>query len=318
MPESVTRWIGQHAHRLSSAGPEGPLTDLRPLADVVCDAEVVALGAATRQSRELSVLAHRMLRFLVEELGFRTLALEGDDASRVGLDTYIGTGAGDPRPMLAGARSFWRTEEMLDVVHWMRSFNRRHPDDPVRFAETVRAPRGRVPPSVTLAEIEWSLAEDTIRWQERTADRIVYWGGLGHTADSRPRTGSPSSPPVPHRTAGSHLREHFGAGYVSIGLTFHHGTLPYAVPAPPADFADTVLGTAGPGSYLLDLRAEAPATVRTWLDTPTRTRLIGPFYDAADDSAFHLAGGSLTDWFDAVVHTQEVTAARSLSRPNDS
>ncbi|MER5227315.1 erythromycin esterase family protein [Streptomyces flaveus] len=313
MSETVIEWIGQHAHRLTMLDPEAPLTDLLPVADIVRDAQVVAVGAATRQAHELSALSHRLVRLLVEDLGFRSLALEGDDASRLGLDEYIRTGTGDPRVMLSKARSFWQTEEILDVIRWMRSFNRRHPDDPVRFAGASRSPQGQTSPLDGLAGIERSLAEGAIRWHEDTADRIVYLGGIAHTVNGNPRTVSPSSPPMTHRNAGSYLREYFGAGYVSIGLTFHHGMAPYHVLPPPAEFADAVLGDTGLDAYLLDLRADGPPPVRTWLDTPAKTRLIGPHYDPTDNAAYHLSGGSLADWFDAILHTQEVTPVRALS-----
>ncbi|MEU7830941.1 erythromycin esterase family protein [Nonomuraea sp. NPDC049129] len=259
------------------------------------DATVVALGASTRQAHELSVSAHRMVRFLVEELGFRSLALEGDDPARVGLDDYVRTGKGDPRASLAGARAFWRTGEILDLVHWMRAYNEDHPDDPVRFAG-VRPQAG---PAVGMKAIEQRMAEDTIWWHERTGDKIVYWGGLAHTSMS------PGN-------VGGHLRERFGTGYLSIGLTFGHGTLPFEVPAPPPDFAETALSAADLDDFLLDLRVEAPAAVRAWLDAPARTRLIGPRYDPADDAAYHLSGGSFGGWFDAVVHHERVTPVREL------
>ncbi|GAA2434346.1 erythromycin esterase family protein [Streptomyces macrosporus] len=311
MTDEVTQWIRNHAHRLASLDPQAPPADLRPLADMARDARVVAMGDACRQTHELSVVSHRIVRLLVEELGFRTLALEGDDASRVGLDEYVRTGTGDPRALLAEARSFWRTEEILDVLRWMRSYNRRHPDDPVRFVGV--APSRRFTSGHDgLAGIERGLAEETLRWYEHTGDRIVYWGGLAHTANGAARTVSPSSPPLTHRNAGSRLRERFGSGYVSIGLTFHHGTAPYPVPAPPPEFADALLGSAGPEAYLLDLRADVPDRVGAWLGTPTRTRLIGPDYDPRDDAAYHMSGGSLADWFDAVVHVREVTPVRPL------
>ncbi|MGW4128151.1 hypothetical protein [Amycolatopsis japonica] len=44
------------------------------------------------------------------------------------------TGIGDPRALLAGARSFWRTRELLGVMVWMRRHNERNPVDPVRIA----------------------------------------------------------------------------------------------------------------------------------------------------------------------------------------
>ncbi len=303
MTETVTRWIRQHSH---------PLTELWRVREMVGDAKVVGLGASSREAHELSAVAHRVLRVLVEEAGFRALALEGDDAVRVGLDAYVRTGAGDPRALLAGARPFWRTEEILDAVRWMRAYNERRPDAPVRF---VGMPdRSRVPASGLdgLAGIERDLAENVLAWHERTGDRIVYWGGLAHTTNGRTRTVSPFPSPATHRNAGSHLRESLGSDYVSVGLTFHHGSVPYAVPAPPADFADAVLGSAGPDAYVLDLRTEAPAAVGAWLDAPTRTRLIGPVYDAGDDAAHHLSGGSLREWCDLVVHVREVTPVRFL------
>ncbi|WP_243981562.1 erythromycin esterase family protein [Streptomyces sp. NEAU-YJ-81] len=212
MTETVTEWIRQHAHRLTTLDPQAPLTDLLPLARIVRDAKVVAVGASTRQAHELSALSHRLVRLLVEELGFRSLMLEGDDASRVGLDEYIRTGTGDPRVLLAQARSFWQTEETLDVIRWMRSFNRHHPDDPVQFAGAVRSPQGQAPRLDDLAGIELSLAEDTIRWHERTADKIVYCGGIAHTTNGNPRTVPLASSSMTHRNAGSYLRERFGAG----------------------------------------------------------------------------------------------------------
>lgn len=314
MAKSVARWIGQHAHRLATTDPGAPLSDLRPLAGMVDGARVVAVGVSTRQAHEPSALAHRIVRLLVEEVGFRSLALEGDDAVRLGLDAYVRTGAGDPRALLAGARSFWQTGELLDTVRWMRAFNLRHPEEPLRFAAAEHTPRTRATRPDGLAGIEIGLAEDTAQWHERTGDRIVYWGGMAHTANGGPRTVSPSSPPLTHRNAGSYLRERFGDGYVSLGLTFHHGAAPDPVPAPPPEFAEAVLGAAGPGPYLLDLRGEAPAAVREWRQAPARTRLMGPHYDPGDDAAHHMSGGSLADWFDAVLHTQEVTPARPLPR----
>jgi len=50
--------------------------------------------------------------------------------------------------------------------------------------------------------------------------------------------------------ASSYLRERFGYGYVSIGLTFHHGSLPSPVGEPPGDYIEAVLGAVGLDSAL--------------------------------------------------------------------
>ncbi|WP_369202898.1 erythromycin esterase family protein [Streptomyces sp. PU-14G] len=310
--EHVKHWIDRQAHRLDTFDPDAPLDDLRPLAGRIGDgARVVAVSGSTRQAHELSALQHRLVRLLVEEHGFRSVALEGDDPTAAGLDAYVATGEGDPRAMLASARPFWRTEEIRGLVEWMRAHNVRNPDAPVRFAPTSAHPTS--PPLEGLAGIERGLAEETLAWHEKTGDRIVYWGGIAHTAVGHPRTVSPPSPALTHRNAGSYLREHLGDGYVSVGLTFHHGELPFTAPVPPADFAESVLGTAEPADFWWDLRADSvPEPVRTWLETPARTRLVGPAYDPADDAAHHLSGGALADWFDVLVHVRKVSPVRML------
>ncbi|OBA40478.1 erythromycin esterase [Nocardia sp. 852002-20019_SCH5090214] len=309
--DTVTPWVEQHAHPLSASAPEHPLTDLAPLRRSAGAARVVALGAATRDTQELSVTAHRILRFLVEHSGFRSLVLEGDDATSAALDEYVRTGAGDPRALLAGARSFWRTEEILEVVGWIRRYNRQHPDDPVRIAHPE--PERRVTAeSGDLGDIEKMLADTVIRWHERTGHKVVYWGGTTHTVAAAARNVLLGEKRVTHRSAGGHLREHFGSGYLSVGLTFDHGSTAHTFPSPPADFAEAVLGRVDLDAYLLDLRTPGPDSVRTWLTEPAKTRLIGPVYDPQNDDAFHLSGGSLGEWFDLVVHHRTVTSVRPL------
>ncbi|WP_227984945.1 hypothetical protein [Nocardia spumae] len=92
----VTRWVEQNAHPLAGAGPEDPLDDVAPPYKMIGAATVVALGAATRDAHELSVVAHRRVRHLVEHQGFRSLVLEGDDAASTAIDEYVRTGSTAP------------------------------------------------------------------------------------------------------------------------------------------------------------------------------------------------------------------------------
>ncbi|MGI5325278.1 erythromycin esterase family protein [Actinomadura nitritigenes] len=140
---AVTSWIAEEARPVAADPADAPLGDLEPLRDAARGARVVGLGAATRGARELFVLQHRVLRFLVEELGFRTLALEEDWTSGLRLDAYVRTGEGDPHALLSDAWLPWRTAEVLDALLWIRRYNEHHPGDPVRVFglnfTTVRA-----------------------------------------------------------------------------------------------------------------------------------------------------------------------------------
>src|SRR5437773_11798176 len=57
--------------------------------------------------------------------------------------------------------------------------------------------------------------------------------------------------PFPQRIA--HKTRRFGSGCVSIGLTFHYGSLPSPVVEPPADYVQAVLGAVGLETYLLQV-----------------------------------------------------------------
>ena len=120
---------------------DAPFDDLAPLANRARDATVVALGSATRQSHELSLLTHRVMRFLIDEHGFRSLALKGDEAASIHLDTYIRTGAGNPLAILAVACPFWWLVEILVAVRWIRARNQRNLSDPVRVVHVAEQPR---------------------------------------------------------------------------------------------------------------------------------------------------------------------------------
>ncbi|EHB66634.1 Erythromycin esterase [Paenibacillus lactis 154] len=283
------------------------------------------------------------------------LFLETDWTIGMQLNEYLRTGKGDPQALLAATWGPLQTEEVLDALCWMRSYNIQNPGDTIRvFGEYLGAGHVQVSDEVAnyvrinaperLDEIEtrysflrisgeidkhfaWyscqrnkqrfidharlayqliaklprndghelalqyarfilgfyeyegfesldldhRMANNMIWWHENTGDKVVYWGGIAHTAkDSLLTTG---------RSAGSYLHEHFGSGYTSLGLTFHHGLGADYIPEPSAEFAEAFLGEVDLNAYLLNLNATQPDAVRACLNAPTKIRVIGPYYD---------------------------------------
>jgi erythromycin esterase len=310
--DTVAGWIARHAR---------PLEDLEAMGQMVGKAVVIGVGRPTHGAHELSELTHRMLGALVERHGFRALALEVEGPAGGRIDDHLRTGEGDPRVLLGGLPAHHRTEEMLAVLRWMRERNRAHPDDPVRFVG-LDPDTPDPPPADRIGYVEPRLADNVVGWHERTGDKVVHWGGFTHTAVGAVRTVAfPPAPPATHRNAGSYMRDRLGAGYLSIALTFDHGWVdpgagPQAVPPPPPGrrFAETMLGKAGPDSYLVDLRGGHSDPVRVWLDAPATLRLMGPRYDPAAHADHHMTGGSLAEWFDVVGFVREVSPTTPISR----
>jgi len=409
---TITEWIAGTALPVDV---DGPPRQLEPLRRIVGDAVVVGIGGSTYGAHEQFTLAATIIRYLVEELGFRAVATEDDWDVALDLDRYVLTGEGDLAALVRGSGVPWQTAEVRDTVAWIRDYNVAHPLDPVRFVgvgvidtrpavydlvadyvrsaapdrlerlEALFAPIRPTRPDhlrwffteatdhesfvtnawAALELVEgvphadgdraWALAvqhtrqivgvyehythhvvEDGYRdlamaenlrwWHGYTGARIAYWSTNAHSVDGKEVTISiPPKGQITFAPTGGHLREFFGTGYVSIGLTFDHGTVnsawglppfqrqPVPMPPVPTDFAEYPLRTVPRPSYLLELGTDAPDEVGQWLAAPARTRVIGSICDPGrPPEEYWMTGGSLVEWYDALVHVQQVGPTKGL------
>jgi erythromycin esterase-like protein len=110
-----------------------PLTgsdaDFDPLLNRIEDAHFALIGEASHGTHEFYRLRAQLTKRLIQEKGFRAVAIEGDwpDAYRV--NRYVrGIGKDkDAEEALAGFRRFpawmWRNADVLDFVGWLRAYN---------------------------------------------------------------------------------------------------------------------------------------------------------------------------------------------------
>ncbi|MGH3322024.1 MAG: erythromycin esterase family protein [Streptosporangiaceae bacterium] len=125
---AVTTWLRHHAHPANSLPSGVPSPALRPVRAVVDDAVVVGLGAAAEGARELGTSAQGVTRYLVQTKGFRSIAIEDDWTAGVLLNRYLRTDDGNLRDLVAHMAPRFRTPQMLRLVHWVRRYNRTHPE----------------------------------------------------------------------------------------------------------------------------------------------------------------------------------------------
>jgi erythromycin esterase len=117
------QWLAQHAIVLRSTEPTADESDLAPLHPLVADARVVALGDATHGTHEFFSLKQRLVPYLIEHEGFRTVAFEVPYEFDQ-LDRFVKTGEGDPAAALRiDDYFFWDTQEVLDLILWIRAWN---------------------------------------------------------------------------------------------------------------------------------------------------------------------------------------------------
>ncbi|MFE3722765.1 erythromycin esterase family protein [Streptomyces cyaneofuscatus] len=173
-----------------------------------------------------------------------------------------------------------------------------------------------------MACYERFFAENVQWWHRHTGHKVLFWTSSSHSAKAPGRAISfPPDPASASPNAGSHLQDGLGDRYLSLGLTFgggelatYAGTPPHRVPRPAPPLVEAVLEDDVAGDYLLNLRTDAPRPVADWLARTATSRAIGPRHDPDHDTAHHMTGGSLAEWFDVLVHRRHVTPARPLRR----
>ena len=122
---AVEQWIKTSAIPLSTVQAGNGFADMEPLAKIVGSARIVALGEATHGTHEFFQLKHRMLEFLATRMGFTIFSIEANMPEAYRLNDYVLNGKGDPAELLKGMYFWtWDTKEVLEMIQWMREFNR--------------------------------------------------------------------------------------------------------------------------------------------------------------------------------------------------
>ncbi|HYG64532.1 MAG TPA: erythromycin esterase family protein, partial [Thermoanaerobaculia bacterium] len=112
-------WLRGNALPLATAAAGNGFADLQPLRQAFGDARIVSLGEATHGTREFFLMKHRLLEFLVEEMGFTHFSIEANMPETYKMNEYVLEGQGDPEELLEGMLFWtWNTQEVLDMIHW--------------------------------------------------------------------------------------------------------------------------------------------------------------------------------------------------------
>jgi erythromycin esterase len=126
---AATAWFARNAIPVRSITAGSGFQDLMPLRRVLRNVRVVGLGEATHGSREFFQIKHRLLEFLVKEMGFTLFGIESSYAACEKINEYVLYGKGNRNEVLAGQRYWqWNTEEVAEMIEWMREYNRTAPE----------------------------------------------------------------------------------------------------------------------------------------------------------------------------------------------
>jgi erythromycin esterase len=119
---------------IATLDPGAGLDDLEPLRTLIGDAQIVGIGESAHNVREYQQVRHRLVRFLVERMGFSIVALESGFSEGLAVGRWVRGEGRDEEDVAARGLTygFGQTAETRALLTWLREHNRRGGD--VRFA----------------------------------------------------------------------------------------------------------------------------------------------------------------------------------------
>jgi erythromycin esterase len=131
----VTAWLKQHSFPVKYIEAGNGFSDLQSLKKILQDVQVIGLGEATHGTHEFFKMKHRLVEFLVTQMGFTAFVLESSYSNCQPINDYILTGKGDRAEVLTDQGYMaWDIEEFSAMLDWIRAYNEKLPDEKkVRF-----------------------------------------------------------------------------------------------------------------------------------------------------------------------------------------
>ena len=135
-------WKSTNIQPITSLELENSNDDLLSVKTVVKNAKVVCLGESRHDISEQFKLKNRLVKFLIEELGFRTFALEASLPYSIRLNDYLKTGNGSLDLIMAEMPGWflWDTQELKELLIWMKEFNAQTNDKVSFYGFDIVAP----------------------------------------------------------------------------------------------------------------------------------------------------------------------------------
>lgn len=273
--------------------------DLQPLRAILEDKRIVALGEASHGTSEFFRMKHRLLEFLVQEMGFQHFGMELSPANGQLLNAYItGETAVLPRVLYWP----WSTAEVVEMLDWMRAYNA----DPAS------------PHQLTFHGIDPIVGQRDARMAENVTDilaqagpesKIVLWAHNGHIANAA-------------GWMGHDLKQRWGEQAYLLGFEFNHGAFTsrmltvhtYRVTAAsPAYYAHTLAKLDRPILYLDFKTLAQDAQLQQWLAQPQSSRDLQELHAVYRlNPNWYSEHTSWLQLYDGLIYIEESTPAHSL------
>ena len=103
--------------------------DLSVFLSVLDGNKIIALGEATHGTKDFTEFKHRLIKYLITELNYKLIVLEGDFAGSKIMNEYVLQGKGEPlNALLEMGFGIGMTIEFLEMIEWIKNYNSNQED----------------------------------------------------------------------------------------------------------------------------------------------------------------------------------------------
>ena len=119
---AALRWIDAHGVPLATLDSMRPASERTPFLNFVGDARVLGISELTEGTHQFAGIMQEILTTLSSR-NFRGIAVQAPMAEAMEIDRYVRTGTGDPKRWLRAMGLHWNTQEVFDLVEWIRNYD---------------------------------------------------------------------------------------------------------------------------------------------------------------------------------------------------
>ncbi len=295
----VINVLREHTIAIDTVQAGSGFEDLQPLKSILEGKRIVALGEATHGTREFFQMKHRMLEFLVREMGYEHFGMETSAETAQVINDYIAGGSGNPREVLYWP---WGTVEVMDMLDWMRTYNA----DP---RTTRKITFHGIDPGIGDRDLVMAANVSRILEQIGAESKIMLWAHNAHISNSE-------------GWMGHYLKQQFGDQAYLLGFEFNHGAFTsrmstihtYSVgPASMAYYAYALSEVGKPIQFLDFQTMSQDRVLEEWLEKDQSSHEFAELH-----AIYRLYPGwhtNYTSWlklYDGVIFIEESTPAIGL------
>lgn len=122
--QEVVSWFRENAQPLNTIDAGNDHSDLNAFKEILKDVKVVGLGESTHGTSEFFKMKHRLIEFLVTEMGFTNFVIESSSSAAPLINEYILNGNGNVYEVLSIQKYIvWDMEEFVTMLEWMKNYN---------------------------------------------------------------------------------------------------------------------------------------------------------------------------------------------------